>query len=130
MPRHDANRGIPSFDISARPRPAVPTERTGGAVDGRRIGIHMAGLDRAPDALNDPLGSVDVLRIRRHRMQRQLRLLRLGQHRELEMYRLGGPTLNKFVVEQELAAGVCDMLLAPVAACSLEVADFQGSVGL
>ena len=107
---------------SARPCATLLTVRTARTVHGRRRGIEAPRLNRPPDTLDDALRAVDLLRVGPYLVPIDLGRLGLRDDGELQ---LDGPAirdgLGQLVVQQELAGGILDLLLAPPASGRLEV---------
>jgi hypothetical protein len=102
----------------------------GGAVQGRGSRIKVPGLDRLPDALDHPLGSINLLEIDRHAMQHGFGCLRFAHHAETQPHRpTSGPVLDQFVVKQKLSGRVANVLVTPRASGRFEVHDVERIAG-
>lgn len=104
--------------------PTGGSVRTAGTVQYRRIGVEMFGLDRLPDAGDNPFGTFDGRWFIVNRVRVNADLLGFGQDAELQPQRFVGRNFaSEFAVKQELRRGFFDLFRGVTRSAGFPIGD-------
>ncbi len=112
-------------DLPGPPRTAIAVAAR-RAVHGIGNRIEVARLDADPDPPDELSDALDAQGIRRDRLNVNVGLLGLGNHRELQPDRFVGQLLDQLVIEDELPFGRVDITGRPAAPRRFEVGHDEG----